>query len=78
MLHWSASTDLFIGGKWVPAAVRRRFDVLDPATGEVIASVADGGVEDAIAAVDAAARRPPAGRRPRRASGRRSCAGRSS
>ena len=45
-------TDLFIGGKWVPAA--DRFDVLDPATGDVLASVADGSVGDAISAVDAA------------------------
>ena len=45
-------TDLFIGGKWVSAA--SRFDVLDPATGDVIASVSDGSVDDAIAAVDAA------------------------
>jgi succinate-semialdehyde dehydrogenase/glutarate-semialdehyde dehydrogenase len=45
-------TDLFIGGKWVPAA--DRFDVLDPATGDVIASVSDGSVEDAMSAVDAA------------------------
>src|SRR3954452_16329408 len=52
-------TDLFIGGKWVPAA--SRFDVLDPATGDVIASVADGGVEDAAAAVDAAGPAGPAG-----------------
>jgi len=47
-------TDLFLGGKWVPASSGGRFDVYDPATGEVIASVADGSVEDAIAAVDAA------------------------
>jgi succinate-semialdehyde dehydrogenase / glutarate-semialdehyde dehydrogenase len=46
-------TELFIGGKWVPAA--SRFDVLDPATGDVIASVADGDVSSAEAAVDAAA-----------------------
>jgi succinate-semialdehyde dehydrogenase/glutarate-semialdehyde dehydrogenase len=45
-------TELFIGGKWVPAA--SRFDVLDPATGDVIASVSDGSVDDALAAVDAA------------------------
>ena len=48
-------TELFIGGKWVPATSGDRFDVLDPATGDVIATVANGGVEDAIAAVDAAA-----------------------
>ena len=59
-------TDLYIGGKAVPAAEGGRFDVLDPATGEVITTVADGGVSDALAAVDAAdaaaeawARTPP-------------------
>jgi succinate-semialdehyde dehydrogenase/glutarate-semialdehyde dehydrogenase len=48
-------TELFIGGKWVPASSGKRFDVLDPATGDVIATVADGGESDAMAAVDAAA-----------------------
>ena len=52
-------TELFIGGKWVPASSGNRFDVLDPATGDVIASVADGGESDAIAAVDAAAEAGP-------------------
>jgi succinate-semialdehyde dehydrogenase/glutarate-semialdehyde dehydrogenase len=47
-------TDLYIGGKAVPAAGGGRFDVLDPATGTVIAAVADAWVDDAIAAVDAA------------------------
>jgi succinate-semialdehyde dehydrogenase/glutarate-semialdehyde dehydrogenase len=47
-------TDLWIGGKAVAASDGGRFDVLDPATGEVLTSVADGSVEDAIAAVDAA------------------------
>jgi succinate-semialdehyde dehydrogenase / glutarate-semialdehyde dehydrogenase len=47
-------TDLYIGGKAVPAADGGRFDVLDPATGTVITSVADGGIQDAIAAVGAA------------------------
>jgi succinate-semialdehyde dehydrogenase/glutarate-semialdehyde dehydrogenase len=47
-------TDLFVGGTWVPAAAGGRFDVLDPATGTVVARVADGGVDDATAAVDAA------------------------
>jgi succinate-semialdehyde dehydrogenase/glutarate-semialdehyde dehydrogenase len=49
-----APTDLFLGGKWVPAASGDRFEVYDPATGSVIAAVADGGVDDAMAAVDAA------------------------
>jgi succinate-semialdehyde dehydrogenase/glutarate-semialdehyde dehydrogenase len=48
-------TELFIGGKWVPASSGKRFDVLDPATGDVIATVADGGESDAMASVDAAA-----------------------
>jgi succinate-semialdehyde dehydrogenase / glutarate-semialdehyde dehydrogenase len=47
-------TDLWIGGKPVPAADGGRFDVLDPATGAVLASVSDGTVDDAITAVDAA------------------------
>ena len=47
--------DLVIGGKQLPASDGSRFDVHDPATGQVIASVADGTVEDAMAAVGAAA-----------------------
>jgi len=47
-------TDLWIGGKAVPASDGGRFDVLDPATGRVLTTVADGSVDDAIAAVDAA------------------------
>ena len=46
--------DLWVGGKAVPAADGGRFDVLDPATGDAIASVANGTVDDALAAVDAA------------------------
>ncbi|WP_405728911.1 NAD-dependent succinate-semialdehyde dehydrogenase [Streptomyces sp. NBC_00028] len=45
---------LCLGGKVVPAADGARFDVLAPATGTVLATVADGTVQDAIAAVDAA------------------------
>jgi succinate-semialdehyde dehydrogenase/glutarate-semialdehyde dehydrogenase len=48
-------TDLYRGGQFVPASDGGRFDVLDPASEEVLTSVADGTVEDAIAAVDAAA-----------------------
>jgi len=47
-------TDLYVGGKAMPASDGGRFDVIDPATGQVITSVADAGVSDAIAAVDAA------------------------
>jgi succinate-semialdehyde dehydrogenase/glutarate-semialdehyde dehydrogenase len=51
--------ELFIGGQWVPAAGGARFPVVDPATGTEIASVADGDVEDALAAVEAAAAAGP-------------------
>jgi succinate-semialdehyde dehydrogenase/glutarate-semialdehyde dehydrogenase len=47
-------TDLLIAGEWRAASGGDRFDVDDPATGSVIASVADGAVADALAAVHAA------------------------
>ncbi|MBX6327579.1 MAG: NAD-dependent succinate-semialdehyde dehydrogenase [Pseudolabrys sp.] len=47
-------TDLWIGGKWRKASDGGRFDVIDPATERIIASVASATVEDAIAAIDAA------------------------
>src|SRR5262245_17639013 len=47
-------TDLFIGGAWRPSDDGSRFDVLDPATGSAIASVANGSVADGLAAVEAA------------------------
>ena len=43
-----------IGGEWVESADGRRFETLDPATGQVIAEVAQGGAEDAARAVAAA------------------------
>ncbi|WP_157245285.1 NAD-dependent succinate-semialdehyde dehydrogenase [Nonomuraea typhae] len=46
---------LHIGGRSVAAADGGRFDVIDPATGEVIAAVADATPGDALAAVSAAA-----------------------
>ncbi|GAA4968323.1 NAD-dependent succinate-semialdehyde dehydrogenase [Kineococcus glutinatus] len=50
----SVPTGLFIAGSWREGATGRRIDVEDPATGSVIATVADGGVEDGAAALDAA------------------------
>src|SRR5260370_2740276 len=60
-------TDLWIGGKWRKASDAARFDVIDPATENVITSVASAGVEDAKSAVDAAqdAFEGWAGRKPR-------------
>ena len=46
---------LLIGGEWVEAAEGGRFDVTDPATGELVGSVPNAGEEDVQAAIDAAA-----------------------
>jgi succinate-semialdehyde dehydrogenase / glutarate-semialdehyde dehydrogenase len=46
---------LLIGGEWVEASTGSRFDVTDPATGEVVGSVPDAGEDDVRAAIDAAA-----------------------
>ncbi|MEO6571316.1 MAG: aldehyde dehydrogenase family protein, partial [Ilumatobacteraceae bacterium] len=45
---------MFIDGSWGAARSGRAFDVTDPATGEVIGSVPDGGADDAADAVAAA------------------------
>ncbi|RSY82043.1 aldehyde dehydrogenase family protein [Sphingomonas koreensis] len=45
---------LLIGGKWVEAISGATFDSINPATGKVIATVAQAGVEDVDAAVMAA------------------------
>ena len=50
------STGLFIDGQWCEAASGKRFDVVNPATEEVIATVADGGTEDAQRAIETAGR----------------------
>ncbi len=45
--------DALIGGQWTTASTR--FDVTNPATGAVLAEVADCGACEANAAIDAAA-----------------------
>src|SRR3989442_15635675 len=45
---------LFIGGRWVEAASGKTFETINPATGEVLARVAEGGAEDIDRAVAAA------------------------
>ena len=47
-------TDLWIGGRWWKSSEGARFDVFDPATENVVASVASASVQDAASAVDAA------------------------
>ncbi|MBG0738223.1 NAD-dependent succinate-semialdehyde dehydrogenase [Paeniglutamicibacter antarcticus] len=50
------NTGLLIDGQWQCPASGKTFEVLNPATGEVIATVADGGPEDARRAIEAAGR----------------------
>lgn len=45
---------LYIGGKWVESASGKTFDTLNPATGEVLATVSEAGEEDVNRAVLAA------------------------
>ena len=59
MADATSRTDLFIGGEWRPAASGERFDVHDPGTEQVIASVANAGADDARAAAQAAADAQP-------------------
>ncbi len=47
-------TDLYINGEWRGGAAGQRFDVINPATEEVLASVASAEIADADAALDAA------------------------
>lgn len=47
-------TGLLIGDAWVDSATAARINIVNPSTGETLTSVADGGVAEGIAAVDAA------------------------
>ena len=47
---------LLINGKWREASSGATLQVIDPSTGETLCAVADAGVDDALAALDAAAR----------------------
>jgi succinate-semialdehyde dehydrogenase / glutarate-semialdehyde dehydrogenase len=53
-LRADAKTKLHIGGEWVDASDGAVLDVVDPATEEVIATVASGTMDDGLAAVAAA------------------------
>ncbi len=53
------SKGLFIGGTWQEGETGRRIPVVDPSSETVLAEVADAGLADAAAAVDAAARAAP-------------------
>lgn len=45
---------LYIGGRYVPARGGHTLEVVNPATGEVLANVHNAGVDDLDAAVDSA------------------------
>ena len=49
-------TGVYVDGQWRDAASGATFDVVNPATGEAIATLADGGADDATAAISAAGR----------------------
>jgi succinate-semialdehyde dehydrogenase/glutarate-semialdehyde dehydrogenase len=53
-------TKLFLGGEWRDASDGKTFEVDNPATGEVIATVASASVADGKRALDAAERAFPA------------------
>ncbi|MFB8388307.1 NAD-dependent succinate-semialdehyde dehydrogenase [Microbacterium sp. NPDC055910] len=50
----SVEDGLFIGGEWRAAADGRTLDVFDPATGDVVKTIASAGAADGMAALDAA------------------------
>ena len=52
-------TGIHVDGAWRDAASSATFDVVNPATGEAIATIADGGASDAAAAIEAAGRAQP-------------------
>ena len=47
-------TDSYVDGKWIPAPDGKTFPIHNPATGELIAEVADHGVETVKMAIAAA------------------------
>ncbi|MBO9670418.1 MAG: NAD-dependent succinate-semialdehyde dehydrogenase [Sphingobium sp.] len=53
-------TDLLIGDRWAASNSGKRIEIVDPSTGDILTAVADCDVDEAIAAVDAAALAAPA------------------
>jgi succinate-semialdehyde dehydrogenase / glutarate-semialdehyde dehydrogenase len=50
----AAPSQLFIGGEWRDSSSGKTFGIEDPATGEILCEIADGTVDDARSALDAA------------------------
>ncbi|HEY0247521.1 MAG TPA: NAD-dependent succinate-semialdehyde dehydrogenase [Gryllotalpicola sp.] len=59
-LDLSTISELHIGGTWQPGGNGERFDVVDPASGDVVSSFAIATQEDCVRAVDAASGAFPA------------------
>ncbi|MGR8950153.1 MAG: NAD-dependent succinate-semialdehyde dehydrogenase [Gammaproteobacteria bacterium] len=51
---------MLINGQWLPATAENQFNVTNPANGEIVGHVRDGGKNEAIAAIDAAEKAMPA------------------
>lgn len=49
-------TQLFINNQWLPGSSNQQFDVLNPADGSLVTTVADANEEDAVQAINAAAK----------------------
>lgn len=69
---------LYVAGDWVASSTGTRLDVIDPADGTVLTDVADGSLDDARAALDAAVAAQPEWAATAPVSGARSCAAPSS
>ncbi len=69
----ACSRGLFIGGAWLAGNGPHPIPVVDPSTEAVIAHVANADLADAAAAVDAASKAAPVGRRRRPGSAPKSC-----
>lgn len=53
-LEGDLATNCYIGGEWRPSSDGSHIEVADPARGETFTQVANGTLDDATAAVDAA------------------------
>jgi len=52
-------TDLLIGDRWRGGAESQRIDVINPSSGEVLASVADATIKDGLESIEAASKAAP-------------------
>ena len=65
---------IFVNGSWKDSADKKTLDVIDPATGKVLVSIADAAPEDGMAAIEAAHNAQAAWAKPLQENAPRSCA----